>query len=72
MDTQSVVHRASAEQNVTERRKLGTRDMPGSTRPSRDLGIGYIGPAGTRQKSSISESLTVHIRHPGAICVLEG
>jgi uncharacterized linocin/CFP29 family protein len=37
-----------------------------------DMNIGYIGPAGDRQEFSISESLTVRIRRPGAICVLEG
>jgi uncharacterized linocin/CFP29 family protein len=37
-----------------------------------DMNIGYIGPAGDRQEFSISESLTVLIRQPRAICVLEG
>jgi uncharacterized linocin/CFP29 family protein len=37
-----------------------------------DMSIGYIGPAGDRQEFSISGSLTVRIRQPGAICVLEG
>ena len=37
-----------------------------------DMSIGYTGPAGDRQEFSISESLTVRIRQPGAICVLEG
>jgi uncharacterized linocin/CFP29 family protein len=37
-----------------------------------DMSIGYIGPAEHRQEFSISESLTVHIREPRAICVLEG
>jgi uncharacterized linocin/CFP29 family protein len=37
-----------------------------------DMSIGYIGPAGDRQEFTISESLSVRIRQPGAICVLEG
>jgi uncharacterized linocin/CFP29 family protein len=37
-----------------------------------DMNIGYIGPAGDRQEFTISESLTVLIRQPRAICVLEG
>jgi uncharacterized linocin/CFP29 family protein len=37
-----------------------------------DMNIGYTGPAGDKQEFSISESLTVRIRQPGAICVLEG
>lgn len=37
-----------------------------------DMNIGYIGPAGDKQEFSISESLTVCIRQPRAICVLEG
>jgi uncharacterized linocin/CFP29 family protein len=37
-----------------------------------DMNIGYTGPAGDRQEFSISESLTVRIRQPGAICLLEG
>jgi uncharacterized linocin/CFP29 family protein len=37
-----------------------------------DMSIGYIGPAGDRQEFTISESLTVNIRQPRAISVLEG
>jgi uncharacterized linocin/CFP29 family protein len=37
-----------------------------------DMNVGYTGPAGDRQEFSISESLTVRIRQPGAICILEG
>jgi uncharacterized linocin/CFP29 family protein len=37
-----------------------------------DMNIGYIGPAGDKQEFSLSESLTVRVRQPGAICVLEG
>jgi uncharacterized linocin/CFP29 family protein len=37
-----------------------------------DMSIGYIGPAGDQQEFSLSESLTVRIRQPGAICVLNG
>ncbi len=37
-----------------------------------DMNIGYIGPVGDRQEFAVSESLTVHIRQPKAICVLEG
>lgn len=37
-----------------------------------DMNIGYIGPAADKQEFSISESLTVRVRQPGAICVLEG
>jgi uncharacterized linocin/CFP29 family protein len=36
-----------------------------------DMSIGFIGPAGDRQEFFISESLTVRIRQPQAICVLE-
>jgi hypothetical protein len=36
------------------------------------MNVGYTGPAGDRQEFSISESLTVRIRQPGAICILEG
>jgi uncharacterized linocin/CFP29 family protein len=36
-----------------------------------DMSIGYIGPAGDKQEFSISESLTVLIRQPRAVCVLE-
>jgi uncharacterized linocin/CFP29 family protein len=37
-----------------------------------DMSVGYIGPAGDRQEFWISESLTVRIRQPKAICILEG
>ncbi len=37
-----------------------------------DMSIGYIGPAGDQQEFSLSESLTVRIRQPQAICVLNG
>jgi uncharacterized linocin/CFP29 family protein len=37
-----------------------------------DMNVGYTGPAGDRQEFTISESLTVRIRQPGAICILEG
>jgi uncharacterized linocin/CFP29 family protein len=37
-----------------------------------DMNVGYIGPAGSRQELSISESLAVRIRQPEAICILEG
>jgi uncharacterized linocin/CFP29 family protein len=37
-----------------------------------DLNVGYVGPAEGRQEFSISESLAVRIRQPGAICILEG
>jgi uncharacterized linocin/CFP29 family protein len=37
-----------------------------------DMSIGYIGPAGDQQEFSLSESLTVRIRQPAAICVLNG
>lgn len=37
-----------------------------------DMSIGYTGPAGDRQEFWISESLTVRIRQPKGICVLEG
>ena len=36
-----------------------------------DMNVGYIGPAGSRQEFSISESLAVRIRQPEAICILE-
>lgn len=35
-----------------------------------DMTIGFIGPAGDRLEFYIAESLAVHIRYPGAICVL--
>ena len=37
-----------------------------------DMSIGYIGPIGTRQEFTITESLTVVIRQPQAICILKG
>jgi uncharacterized linocin/CFP29 family protein len=36
-----------------------------------DMNIGYIGPMGNTQEFSISESLTVRIRQPQAICLLK-
>ena len=36
-----------------------------------DMSIGYVGPAGSKQEFTISESLTVRIRQPQAICVLK-
>jgi uncharacterized linocin/CFP29 family protein len=36
-----------------------------------DMSIGYVGPAGAKQEFTISESLTVRIHQPMAICVLE-
>jgi uncharacterized linocin/CFP29 family protein len=36
-----------------------------------DMSIGYVGPAGAKQEFTISESLTVRIRQPQAICVLK-
>ncbi len=36
-----------------------------------DLTIGFIGPVGDKIEFSMSESLTLRIRHPEAICVLE-
>jgi len=36
-----------------------------------DMSIGYIGPAGVQQEFAISESLTVRIQQPQAICVLK-
>ena len=36
-----------------------------------DMGIGYVGPAGAKQEFTVSESLTVRIRQPQAICVLK-
>ena len=37
-----------------------------------DMSIGYIGPAGDKIEFSISESLTLRILQPQAICVLKG
>jgi uncharacterized linocin/CFP29 family protein len=37
-----------------------------------DMSIGFIGPAGDRIEFTISESLTVRIRQPQAICILKG
>jgi uncharacterized linocin/CFP29 family protein len=37
-----------------------------------DMNVGYVGPAGSQQEFTISESLAMRIRQPGAICVLEG
>ncbi len=36
-----------------------------------DLTIGFIGPAGSEVEFSLSESLTVRVRHPQAVCLLE-
>jgi len=36
-----------------------------------DMSIGYVGPAGEKQEFTISESLTVRIRQPQAICILK-
>lgn len=36
-----------------------------------DMNIGYIGPAGDKQEFTISESLTLRIRQPSAVCVLK-
>jgi uncharacterized linocin/CFP29 family protein len=35
-----------------------------------DMSVGYVGPAGAQQEFTISESLTVRIRQPQAICIL--
>lgn len=35
-----------------------------------DMNLGYIGPAGDRQEFVVSESLTVRIQRPDAICIL--
>ncbi|HIC93259.1 MAG TPA: bacteriocin, partial [Anaerolineae bacterium] len=37
-----------------------------------DMAIGFIGPVGEKLEFSISESLALLIRQPGAICVLKG
>jgi uncharacterized linocin/CFP29 family protein len=37
-----------------------------------DMSIGFIGPVGAEYEFSISESLALRVRHPGAICVLQG
>lgn len=36
-----------------------------------DMNVGYIGPMGDKQEFLISESLTLRIRQPSAICVLK-
>jgi uncharacterized linocin/CFP29 family protein len=36
-----------------------------------DMSIGYVGPVGAKQQFTLSESLTVRIRQPKAICVLK-
>jgi len=36
-----------------------------------DMSLGYIGPMGDKQEFTISESLTLRIRQPSAICVLK-
>lgn len=36
-----------------------------------DMTVGYVGPAGAKQEFTVSESLTVRIRQPKAICVLK-
>jgi hypothetical protein len=36
------------------------------------MSIGFIGPVGAEYEFSISESLALRVRHPGAICVLQG
>jgi hypothetical protein len=35
------------------------------------MSLGYIGPAGTVQEFTISESLTLRIQRPQAICLLK-
>jgi uncharacterized linocin/CFP29 family protein len=36
-----------------------------------DMTIGFIGPAGDTVEFTLSESLTLRVRHPEAICILE-
>jgi len=36
-----------------------------------DMSIGYIGPKGANQEFIVSESLTVRILQPRAICILK-
>lgn len=36
-----------------------------------DMTVGYVGPAGAKQEFTISESLTVRIHQPRAICILK-
>ncbi len=37
-----------------------------------DMSLGFIGPAGDRLQFAVSESLTLRIAQPGAICALQG
>ena len=50
---------------------LASRVQCASIVLGQDMSIGYVGPAGTKQEFTISESLTVRIRQPQAICVLK-
>lgn len=50
---------------------LASRAQCASIVLGQDMSIGYVGPAGAKQEFTISESLTVRIRQPQAICVLK-
>ncbi len=50
---------------------LATRAQCASIVLGQDMSIGYVGPAGSAQEFTISESLTVRIPQPQAICVLQ-
>jgi uncharacterized linocin/CFP29 family protein len=50
---------------------LATKVRCASIVLGQDMNVGYVGPAGSQQELTISESLAVRIRQPGAICILE-
>jgi uncharacterized linocin/CFP29 family protein len=50
---------------------LSTTAQCASVVLGQDMTVGYIGPAGANLKFTISESLTVRIRQPQAICILK-
>lgn len=49
---------------------LASRTQCASIILGQDMTLGYIGPAGAQQEFTISESLTVQIKQPQAICIL--
>jgi uncharacterized linocin/CFP29 family protein len=50
---------------------LASRENRASLLLGQDMSIGYVGPMGDKQEFLISESLTLRIRQPSAICVLK-
>ena len=50
---------------------LASRAQCASVVLGQDMSVGYVGPAGAKQEFTVSESLTLRIRQPQAICVLK-